>query len=137
MSLAFFILFLVLSFFLVLQIFRFSTYHAYFAKSLPFLIGYAVAVGYAVFAIKSFHPFWITQIWGSVILFLLAWRYQTKRAKELIEQTMDSQEQHNIASLSMQSTKAYFWLSVVVYLLSYSIAFITLLNILGVQRNLN
>lgn len=124
-----YILFLVTSFFFALQVFKFSTYHAYFAKSLPFLIGYAALVGYAVYAIKSFHPFWFTQIWASALLFWLVWRTQAKRAKALVELASDSPEEKNLAHLSTQSTKTYFWLSVVVYVVSYSIAFIVFLNV--------
>ncbi len=129
-----YILFLAASFFFVLQIFKFSTYHAYFAKSLPFLFAYSVAVGFAVYWVKSFHQFWFTQIWGNVLLFWFVWRAQAKRAKNLIELASEAPDQQALAKLSTQSTKAYYWLSVVIYLVVYAVAFIVFLNVLGVPN---
>jgi len=124
-----YVVFLIFTYWLVLQIFRFSTYHAYFAKSLPFLIGYSIAVGFALYSIPRFHPFWFTQIWASALLFIYTWRRQAKRGRALMELTAEGPEQLAFFEISGASTRAYYTLSAVLYLTVYAISFLVFLNL--------
>lgn len=136
MTIALYVGFLLASFVLVLQIFRFSTYHAYFFKSLPFLLSYSIIVGFLVYWFDSFHPFWLTQVWASGLLFWLVWRGQARRSEDHIQLAPESPDQEALAHMSVQNTKAYYWLSVVTYLLGYVIAFLAFLNTLRVSHGL-
>ena len=49
LSVVLFALFTLVSIFILMQIYRFSTYHKYFPKMLPILIGYGILVGYLLF----------------------------------------------------------------------------------------
>ena len=126
-----FILYLV--FFLVtyricLQIFDLTTYHRYFLKALPLLIGYAILIGGLMAYIEPFHKFWFTQIWGSALLFLFTWRSQAKWTQQYLESYVEDADERSFWSLSVASTKAHYLLSVLIYLAAYAIAFILILN---------
>ena len=124
-----YVVFLLATYWGILQIFRFSTYHAYFAKSLPFLLGYSGAVGFALYSIPRFYPFWFTQIWGSALLFIYTWRRQATRTQALIEPHLESPQQVAAWGLSAASTRAYYILSAVIYLIVYAVSFLALLNL--------
>ena len=122
--------FLAISFIGAMWIFRFSTYHALFLKALPFLVAFAVGVGYMMARVPSLAPFWFTQVWASAVLFWLLWLYNRKQLRALLEGT-DDDAAKKVILLSAESTKAYYWLSVVIYLITYVISYIILFNTLG------
>ncbi|MDD3066893.1 MAG: hypothetical protein PHO48_03630 [Candidatus Gracilibacteria bacterium] len=79
-----FFIFLFSSWFLLMQIFRFSTYHRYFFKILVFLIGYAVLVGFLLNKLGFQNYLW----WYLILSFLfltVSHREQWKSKKMLNE----------------------------------------------------
>ena len=120
-----YIAFLLVTYFFVLQIFRLTTYHRYFFKALPLLLGYSILVGYAMSSIKPFHGFWFAQIWGSGVLFLLKMRSEARTARALMSLTSDS----TLTQLSTASTRAYFIMSAATYLVTYAVSFLVFLNL--------
>ena len=123
-----YLIFLFVTYWVCLQIFRLTTYHKYFLKSLPLLIGYSILVGGLMASIQPFHQFWLIQIWGSALLFVFAWRTQAKQTQKLLESIVEDADEQNSRNLSVANTKAYYVLSVLVYLAAYAIAFILFLN---------
>ena len=121
--------FLLVTFFLVLQIFRFSTYHAYFLRSLALLISCSVAVGFALYMIPPFHASFFIQIWASAFLFFFVWKLQARRADEFLA-AAETAEQAQFLERSATSTRAYYTLGAVFYLVGYAIAFLVFLNVL-------
>ena len=81
--------------------------------------------------VPSLAPFWFTQVWASAVLFWLLWLYNRKQLRALLEGTHDD-EAKTMIFLSAQSTKAYYWLSVVVYLVTYVVSYVILFNMLVV-----
>ena len=127
-SLILYLVFLFVTYWVCLQIFRLTTYHKYFLKSLPLLIGYSILVGGLMASIQPFHQFWLIQIWGSALLFVFAWRTQAKETQEFFEIIGEDAEERSFVNLSVANTKAYFLLSVLLYLVVYVIAFSWFLN---------
>ena len=117
-----YLIFLFVTYWVCLQIFRLTTYQKYFLKSLPLLIGYSILVGGLMASIQPFHQFWLIQIWGSALLFVFAWRTQAKQTQKLLESIVEDANERNFANLSVANTKAYYVLSILVYLAAYAIA---------------
>ncbi len=123
-----YLVFLVGTFWVCLQIFRLSTYHGYFLKSLSLLIGYSILLAGLMASIQPFHKFWFTQIWGSALLFVFTWIKQSRQTQKLLESIVEDADERSLANLSVASTKAYYLLSVLIYLAAYAVAFIAFLN---------
>jgi len=78
-----FFVFLFVSHFGLMQVFRLTTYHAFFWKALPLLLLYSAGVAWALFALNM-HPFFLWQIvLASVWLFVIG-RKQTKTAEAML-----------------------------------------------------
>lgn len=90
-----YLIFLFVTYWVCLQIFRLTTYHKYFLKSLPLLIGYSILVGGLMASIQPFHQFWLIQIWGSALLFVFAWRTQAKQTQKLLESIVEDADEQN------------------------------------------
>ncbi len=124
----FYLLFLFASYLVVLQIFRLTTYHRYFFKTLPLLIAYSILIGYALSSITAFQGFWVTQIWASGLLFFFGYRRQTLRFRSFLE-AIDDPKDRTSAQLSGASTTAYFTLSAMIYLVVYAVSFLIFVNL--------
>ena len=135
MTLAGYVLFLLISYWLVLQILRLTTYHAYFFKALPLLLAYSVLVGFALYLIPAFYSFWIMQIWASALLFMLSWRKQARQGRAFFNLLAEgaSEEEQAAVRLSVASTRCCYFSSAVVYLVTYAFSFLVFLNTLGGQ----
>lgn len=128
MTVIWYLIFLAVTFVVALQIFRFTTYHAYFFKASPILLAYSIAVGYCLFRF-GLAPFFLWHIFASAVLFYLKWASQAHRAKALIEQLSDEPGPHQIAKLSISNTRAYFLLSALIYLLGFTVSFLIFYNL--------
>ena len=126
MIVVWYLIFFAISYFLLKQIFRFSTYHAYFFKSLPFLAGYSILVGYLLFRF-NLHQFFLWHIVVNALLLALLWRKQAKQVNRIIEMVDGDAERANM-KLSVASTRAYYFLSVLVYLICFSASFLYFFN---------
>lgn len=124
-----FVVFLLVTYLLVLQIFKFTTYHRYFFKALPFLLGYSMLVGYAMSSITPFHGYWFTLIWGSGLLFLFQWRSQKRKFRAFVDLAIADPQDRALAQLSGASTRAYYMISALTYLTTYTLSFLIFLNL--------
>ena len=72
-----FLAFLAVSHFVLMQIFRLTTYHAYFLKGLPLLIGYGALIGFLLYTLDM-HAFFLVP--GDFSLFVAAFCRQERVA---------------------------------------------------------
>ena len=122
-----YLVYLFLSYFLVLQIFRLTTYHADFTKGFPLLLGYSVLCGFLLFRL-SLVPFFLWHIPASLILFARGWSKQARSARTLLDALAGDPAAWTLARLSMASTRGYYWLSVAIYLVVFSVSFVYFYN---------
>lgn len=127
MQLLSFIAFLVVSHFGVMQIFRFTTYHAYFWKALPLLIGYSALVGWLLYVLKM-HEFFVWQvILASAWLFFVG-RKQSKTAQALMTLVGEDADAVRFMAASAAKTSSYYAYSSFVYLIGFSLVYLSLYN---------
>lgn len=129
-----FFVFMFATWFLLMRIFWFSTYHKYFFKTAPFLIGYAVLIAFLLRQFNFENFFWWYLGFSSLYLFI---NHQKQRgAKDAVdmfaklENPVDSMpegeaKQHVLkeSSLSFSRTIKYHLLSSVVFILAFFLAF--------------
>ena len=128
-----FLAFMLATWFPLMQIFRFSTYHRYFLKIAPLLIGYAVLVAFLLRQLDFENFFW----WylGLSSLLLLINHQKQRRDKDAVDMwaknAVDSMPLEGEArqyaerelSLSVSRTIRYHLLSSVVFILAFFLAF--------------
>ncbi|MDZ4722365.1 MAG: hypothetical protein SGI97_00415 [candidate division Zixibacteria bacterium] len=117
-----FFIFLFASRFLLMQIFRFSTYHEYFYKISLVLIGYAILVAFLLLKFGFENYFW----WYLILsgLFLLINHKKQHQAKNFLDLLSgDDKEKRAEAESSFNKTIKYHLLSAVVFIISFAIAF--------------
>lgn len=123
-----FVLFLLVVHFVLMQLYRFSTYHRYFARALPFLVGYAVLVGYLFYRLHLNNAF-LWYLLGVVLLLWSNWR-KNERSSAAFDRQFEGDEQVNaVLRLSAASTRAYFLLSSAIYLLVFVASFLYFYNV--------
>ena len=122
-----FALFLFFSHLGVLQVFRLTTYHRYFWPSLPILIASSAAVGWTLYELEM-HAFFLWQlVLASVWLFVIG-RKQSKGAQVILQLAGDDADEVRFIATSTSKTTAYFTASSIVYIISFSLVYLTLLN---------
>ncbi|MBU1092416.1 hypothetical protein KJ836_01980 [Patescibacteria group bacterium] len=117
-----FFIFLFASWFLLMQLFRFSTYHKYFFKIAPLLIGYAVLIAFLLIQFNFQDFFW----WYLILsgLFLLINHKKQHQAKNFLDLLSgDDKEKRAEAETSFNKTIKYHLLSSVVFVASFILAF--------------
>ncbi len=117
-----FFIFLFASWFLLMQIFRFSTYHKHFFKVAPFLIGYAVMIAFLFIQFNFQNFFW----WYLILsgLFLLVNHKKQHQAKNFLDLLSgDDKEKRTETEISFNKTIKYHLLSSVVFVVSFVLAF--------------
>jgi len=122
-----FIVFLVISHFGLMQIFRLTTYHAFFWKALPLLIVYGAGVAWVLFILEM-HPFFIWQlVLASIWLFILG-RKQSKTAETLL--SMAGEDADSVRSIAASTTKTgrYYTYSSFIYIAMFACTYIWLYN---------
>ncbi len=130
-----FFTFIFASWFLLIQLFRFSTYHKYFVKILPLLIGYAVLVAVLLQYFNFQNLFWWYVVLSSFFLFINH-RKQLKSKdavdmlagldKSVTDSMPDGEAKQHIEkelSLSFSRTIKYHLLSAIVFIVSFVLAF--------------
>lgn len=119
--------FLVVSHFLLMQIFRLTTYHAYFWKAVPLLVGYSALVGWLFYAWKL-HQFFLWQlVLASVWLFVVA-RKQNKSTEAMLQMAGDNADSVRFMASSMTKTSQYYAYSSFIYVIGFSITYLWLYN---------
>ena len=122
-----FMVFLVLSHFGVMLVFRLTTYHKYFWPSLPLLIAYGALVGWALFELKM-HAFFLWQlVLASVWLFIVG-RKQSNAAEAMLHLAGDDAAFVRLMAASTARTSAYYTASSIVYVVDFSIVYLWLYN---------
>ena len=121
-----FIVFLSVSHFGVLQIFRLTTYHAFFWKALPLLIFYGAGVAWVLFVLDM-HRFFLWQvIFASVWLFVIG-RKQSQVAEAMLS-TADDAELMRQMAVSTAKTSSYYSYSSFIYIAVFAATYIWLYN---------
>ena len=122
-----FAVFLLFSQFILMQIFRLTTYHAYFWKTLPVLLVYSALVGYFLFAF-DLHEFFLWQVViASVWLFLIS-RKQRKTANIMLAAAGDDADTVRLIAMSAAKTSSYYTYSSFVYVVGFSLMYLALYN---------
>lgn len=125
MSVVLFALFVLASIFILMQIYRFSTYHKYFLKMIPVLLGYGVLIGYLLFVFNFFNYF----IWFVIltISFLIVNFYKQQQAKIFTSLTED-EEQKKLLAKSVANTIKFHLFSSIVYVVAVAVSFLYFYN---------
>ena len=122
-----FLAFLVMSHFLLMQVFRLTTHHAYFWKALPLLVGYSALVGWLLYA-WQLHQFFLWQVaLASVWLFVIA-RKQTKIAAATLQLADGDADSVRFMASSASKTKQYYAYSSFIYIAGFSVTYLWLYN---------
>ena len=128
MELIGFFVFLLVSHLLLMQIFRFSTYHAFFWKASPVLVIYGAAVAFLLFKL-GMHAFFLWQlVLASVWLFVIG-RKQTSSARALLSASGDDADYVKLMAESTAQTSRYYAYSSFLYIASFAVVYIWLYNI--------
>ena len=111
-----------------MQIFRLTTYHAYFFwKGLPLLVGFGVLVGWLLFYLKL-HQFFLWQVvFASLWLFYIA-RKQGAAAKAMLIAAGSDAEAVRFVAVSASKTASYYTYSAIVYVISFSVSYLWFYN---------
>jgi hypothetical protein len=125
MNIILFALFLGVSYFILMQLYRFSTYHQYFKFMFPVLLGYGSLVGYLLF-IFNFSNYFIWLI--VLIIFFLSSNYKKqKQSSEILFKNEDEETRKNIKK-SFTNTLKFHILSSVSYIVSLIVSFLYFYN---------
>ena len=122
-----FAVFLVVSHFGVMQIFRLTTYHAFFWKALPLLIIYGAGVAWALFALDM-HAFFLWQLILASVWLLSVGRKQSKIAEAMLSTADDDAELMRQMAVSTVKTSSYYSYSSFVYIAVFAATYILLYN---------
>ncbi len=117
-----FFIFLIVSWFFLMQIFRFSTFHRYFLKAAPFLIGYGALIAFLLVQFHFHKIFWLYLF--LIVLFLLINHRKQHQAKHLLNLfSGEDTENRIVADISLKRTIKYHLLSSAVFVVSFVLAF--------------
>ncbi|MEI7511490.1 MAG: hypothetical protein WCJ84_05010 [Candidatus Peregrinibacteria bacterium] len=115
MSIVLFFIFVWASIFILMQIYRFSTYHKYFPKVLPILISYGILNGYLLFAFNFSNYF----IWFTILtILLLKMNFDKQKQFEDFLTLAENEEQKKLFDESFKNTLKFHFLSSIVYVVS-------------------
>ncbi len=125
-TLASFALLLVVGHFVLMQIFRLTTYHRYFIWSSPLLAGWGAIVGFLMVKMRFDGLIWY---WLLAQWIWLSWLgARNRRLGEAMVDLEDDPEMKRILSWSATQTRTYYGFSVGVALASAFIAYAILYN---------
>ena len=122
-----YLVFLGVSYLLLLQLFRFTTYHRWFSRAIWALIGFAVISGIVMHAV-GLSAFLLWHVVAIAALLVLKWRSEARKSDGLLASADTDDKTVKILQLSLASTRAYYWLSALVYLLVFSATVIVAYN---------
>lgn len=122
-----FAIFLLISHFLLMQIFKITTYHNYFLRALPLLVGYSALVGWLLYSLEL-HAFFLWQVvLASGWLFLLS-RKQAKHTEAMIDFAGEDAEKVRFVASSVSKTRQYYAYSSLIYIIVFSATYLWLIN---------
>jgi len=125
MSVVLFALFVLASIFILMQIYRFSTYHKYFSKMAPVLLGYGALIGYLLFVFNFSNYF----IWFIILTagFLNANFRKQQQTNAFISFT-EAEEQKKLLAKSAANTIKFHLFSSIMYIIAFIISFLYFYN---------
>ena len=126
MSIVWYVVFLFVTHRLLLFLFTFSTYHRTARWAVPAVVGYGVLVGLLLFQLGLW-SFFIWHVGVSTLLLVKTSLTESRAGNEII--TRMRIDERAAAELSIASTRAYYWLSSVLYVLAFTISFLAFLNL--------
>jgi uncharacterized membrane protein len=125
MTVFYYFLFLMLTWYFLIQIFRFSTYHKYFKTASIPLIGYGVLVGFLLFKFNLNSFF----LWHVVLSTLLLYsNYSKQRKAAVIANSFIDESMKKQIELSMEKALRYHILSSVIFIMSFAAGFLFFYN---------
>jgi len=128
MNLLGFVTFLIVSHIGLMQIFKLTTYHVYFLKALPLLVGYSVFVGWLLYSLEL-HAFFIWQVvLASGWLFVIS-RKQAKQNEEMLALSDGEVEDVRFMASSVSKTRQYYAYSSFIYVIVFSATYLWLINV--------
>lgn len=126
MEIIYFIVFYLASWFGLMQIFRFSTYHRYFIKALPALVAYGALIGSLLYHLgMSAFFFWYMVV--LVINYIINYNKQQEFGKVVRE--MEPSAERTASELSLEKTLRYWLMSAVVYFVAVAGTFLYIYNV--------
>lgn len=127
MDVLYYLLYLLMSYQLLMLVFRWTTYHAHFWKGLPFLLAFGVASGYLLYAFEL-HSFFLWHVGiMSIVLFRIG-RRQDKQIATLMHLAQSVDEARAISE-SGANTKRYYAYSSIIYIVSFSVSYLYIFNV--------
>ena len=127
MAIVWFIIFLFVSHFFALQIFRLTTYHKYFLPALPLLVAYSALVGWLLYKLEL-QAFFLWQVAiVSVWLFVIS-RRNSRQAQAMLQVAGSDGDQVRFLAESVSRTKQFYAYSSFVYVLVFSATFLWAFN---------
>lgn len=118
---------LIASHFLVLQIYRLSTYHMYFWPTLPLLIGFGAFVGWILYVLEL-HQFFIWQVVLASLWLFVSGRQHNRQAGDMLEMAGDDADAVRFMAESIRTTSRYYTYSSFVYVASIALTYLWLFN---------
>lgn len=126
MELLYYLIFLLVSYVVLMQIFGLTTYHAYFWKALPLLTGFSALSGYLLYRF-NLHGFFLWHVaLMSLILFQVG-RKQDQQMKAMMNLANSAEEARGI-SASVILTKRYYAYSAFAYVIMFTVSYLYVLN---------
>lgn len=125
MTIFYYFLFFAISWFLLMLIFRYSTYHKYFKVTLIPLIAYGVLVGYLLFKF-NLNSFFLWHLGLSIVLFF--YNYSKQKKAVALTDTFEDELMKKSFELSIEKTLRYYILSSFIFLSAFSASFLYFYN---------
>lgn len=116
------IIFFLICSFILMQLFRFSTYHKYFYKVVILLVIQAILVGYLLFKL-NWSQFFLWYLIFFIILLVNNYKKQKETAGSIMKKNEDK-----LINQSINNTLKYHLFSSVVYISVFFISFIYFYN---------
>lgn len=120
MSVVIFIVFTLVSMFILMQIYRFSTYHKYFSKVFPVLIVYGTLCGYLLFFLHFSNYFILFVISNISILTIGAYNQNKFKVLCLLA---ENENQKKWMQKSLKNTIRFYLFSSLIYIISIVVSF--------------
>ena len=122
-----FIVFIFVSHQILMQIFRFSTYHKYFFMMLPILILFGILVAWLLYYFEM-HSFFLWLIFLEVIWLRYVWKKDDDNGRYNLLHYEENSEDYKIIKESMRKTDIFYFLSSIVYIIAVSVVYLWLFN---------
>lgn len=122
-----YLVFLGMNYLICMQLFRFTTYHAFFPKAVWALIGFAVATGVLLDKL-GMAGFFLWHLIACIVLFGFR-AFSDSKPRAAAEQMLaDDPQMLQFVRMSMATTRAYYWISVAIYLGVFAVSLVVAYN---------